>query len=149
MVDRISSDISTSSFSAIFEDNEAVIRMIIKSRGPNLRLVSRTHRVDLDWLIERINLDSSILIRHVRATEQVTLMSTKSASTTSSDTDRPSDLKVDHSQSETSCSVVSQAILLAMSNAYSSQRDFESGLWEEKPEDSSCGVRSAWERTDS
>ena len=32
----------------ILEDNEAVIRMIIKSRNRFLRHVSRTHRVDLD-----------------------------------------------------------------------------------------------------
>ena len=29
----------------IFEDNEAVIKMLIKSRSPTMRLVSRTHRV--------------------------------------------------------------------------------------------------------
>ena len=54
----------------LFEDNEAVIRMIIKGRSPNLSHVSRSHRVDLDWLLERINLDSSISIRFVRTTEQ-------------------------------------------------------------------------------
>ena len=54
----------------LFEDNEAVIRMIIKGRSPSLRHVSRSHRVDLGWLFERINLDSSIPIRYVRTTEQ-------------------------------------------------------------------------------
>ena len=34
----------------IFEDNEAVIKMIIKGRSPTMRHVSRTHRVALDWL---------------------------------------------------------------------------------------------------
>ena len=38
----------------IFEDNEAVIKMIIKGRNPTMRLVSRTHRVALDWLTELI-----------------------------------------------------------------------------------------------
>ena len=33
----------------IFEDNEAVIKMIIKGRSPTMRHVSRTHRVALDW----------------------------------------------------------------------------------------------------
>ena len=33
----------------IFEGNDAIIRMIIKCHSPNLRHVSRTHRVDLDW----------------------------------------------------------------------------------------------------
>ena len=34
----------------IFEDNEAVIKMIIKGWSPTMRHVSRTHRVALDWL---------------------------------------------------------------------------------------------------
>ena len=39
----------------IFEDNEAVIKMIIFGRSPTMRHVSRTHRVALDWLFDRIN----------------------------------------------------------------------------------------------
>ena len=42
----------------VFEDNEAVIKMIIKGRSLTMRHVSRTHRVALDWLFDRINLDS-------------------------------------------------------------------------------------------
>ena len=38
----------------VFEDNEAVIKMIIKGRRPTSRHVSRTHRVALDWLFDRI-----------------------------------------------------------------------------------------------
>ena len=41
----------------MFEDNEAVIKMIIKGRSPTMRHVSRTHRAALDWLFDRINLD--------------------------------------------------------------------------------------------
>ena len=41
----------------VFEDNEAVIQMIIKGRSPTMRHVSRTHRVALDWLFDTINLD--------------------------------------------------------------------------------------------
>ena len=41
----------------VFEDNEAVIKMIMKGRSPTMRHVSRTHRVALDWLSDRINLD--------------------------------------------------------------------------------------------
>ena len=41
----------------VFEDNEAVIKMIIKGRSPTMRHFSRTHRVALDWLFDRINLD--------------------------------------------------------------------------------------------
>ena len=42
----------------VFDDNEAVIKMIITGRSPTMRHVSRTHRVALDWLFDRINLDS-------------------------------------------------------------------------------------------
>ena len=41
----------------VFEDNEAVIKMIFKGRSPTMRHVSRTHRVALDWLFDRMNLD--------------------------------------------------------------------------------------------
>ena len=41
----------------VFEDNEAVIKMIIKGRSPTMRHISRTHGVALDWLFDRINLD--------------------------------------------------------------------------------------------
>ena len=41
----------------VFEDNEAVIKMIMKGRSPPMRHVSRTHRVALDWLFDRISLD--------------------------------------------------------------------------------------------
>ena len=44
----------------IFEDNEAVIKMIIKGRCPTRRQVSRTHSFALDWLFDRINLDPKI-----------------------------------------------------------------------------------------
>ena len=49
----------------VFEDNEAVIKMIIKGRSPTVRHVSRTHRVALDWLFDRINLYSKIQIRYI------------------------------------------------------------------------------------
>ena len=45
-----------------FEDNEAVIKMIIKGRSPTMRHVPRTHRVTLDWLFDRVNLDPKIQI---------------------------------------------------------------------------------------
>ena len=60
-VDFISSNVDSSrqeALSYIFEDNEAVIKMIVKGRSPTMRHVSRTHRVALDWLFDRINLDS-------------------------------------------------------------------------------------------
>ena len=46
-------------------DNEAVIKMIIKGRSPTMRHVSRTHRVALDWLFDRINLDPKIQIKYI------------------------------------------------------------------------------------
>ena len=49
----------------VFEDNEAEIKMIIKGRSPTMRHVSRTHRVALDWLLDRINLDSKIQIKYI------------------------------------------------------------------------------------
>ena len=41
----------------VFEDNEAVIKVITKGRSLTMRHVSRTHRVAVDWLLDRINLD--------------------------------------------------------------------------------------------
>ena len=48
----------------VFEDNEAVIKMIITGRSPTMRHVSRTHGVALDWLFDRINLDQTPTRRH-------------------------------------------------------------------------------------
>ena len=49
----------------VFEDNEAVIKMIMKGRSPTMSHVSRTHRVALDWLFDRINLDPKIQIKYI------------------------------------------------------------------------------------
>ena len=46
----------------ILEDNEAVIKMIRKGRSPMMRHVSRTQRVALDWLFDRVHLDPQIQI---------------------------------------------------------------------------------------
>ena len=62
----------------IFEDNEAVIKMIILGRSPTMRHVSRTHRVALDWLFDRINLNSKIQIKHVDTKNQFADVLTKS-----------------------------------------------------------------------
>ena len=61
----------------IFADNEAPISMIIKGRRPAQRHVSRTHRVALDWLFDRINLDTKIQIEYVDAKNQLSDISTK------------------------------------------------------------------------
>ena len=53
------------------EDNDAIIKMIIKGRSPNLRHVARTHRVDLDWLFERVSEDPGVYIKFVGTKEQL------------------------------------------------------------------------------
>ena len=67
-VDFISSNVDSSRQEAllyVFEDNEAVIKMIIKGRSPTMRHVPRTQRVALDWLFDRINLDPKIQIKYI------------------------------------------------------------------------------------
>ena len=61
----------------VFEDNEAVIKMIIKGRSPTMRHVSRTHRVALDWLFDRINLDLKIQIKYIDTKNQLADILTK------------------------------------------------------------------------
>ena len=79
-VDFIPSNVQSSHREAllyVFEDNEAVIKMIIKGRSPTIRHVSRTHRVALDWLFDRINLDPKIQIKHIDTKNQLADMLTK------------------------------------------------------------------------
>ena len=79
-VDFIHSNVQTShqeALSYVFEDNEAVIKMIIKGRSPTMRHVSRTHRVTLDWLFERINLDPKIQIKYIDTKNQLADLLTK------------------------------------------------------------------------
>ena len=67
-VDFISSNVISSRQEAllyVFEDNEAAIKMIITGRSPPMRHVSRTHRVALDWFLDRINLDPKIQNKHI------------------------------------------------------------------------------------
>ena len=60
-----------------FEDNKAVIKMIKKGRSPTMRHVSRTHRVALDWLFDRINLDPKIHIKNIDTKNQLADILTK------------------------------------------------------------------------
>ena len=67
-IDLVPSNVQSASREAllyVFEDNEAVIKMIMKGRSPTMRHVSRTHRVALDWLFDRINLDPKIQIKYI------------------------------------------------------------------------------------
>ena len=61
----------------VFEDNEAVIKMMIKGRSPTMRQVSRTHRVALDLLLDRIYLDPNIQIRYIDTKHQLADIFTK------------------------------------------------------------------------
>ena len=61
----------------VFEDNEAVIKMIMKGRSPTMRHVSRTHRVALHWLFDRINLDPKIQIKYIDTKNQLADILTK------------------------------------------------------------------------
>ena len=54
-----------------FDDNEAVIKVIHKGRSPTMRHLSRAHRVALDWLFNRVNLDSKIQFRYIDAGHQL------------------------------------------------------------------------------
>ena len=79
-IDSVSSNVQSSRQEAllfVFEDNEAVIKMIIKGRSPTMRHVSRTHRVALDWLFDRINLDSKIQIKYIDTKNQLADILTK------------------------------------------------------------------------
>ena len=79
-VDHVSSNVRSSEFGAmlyVFEDNEVVIEMIIKGRSPTMRHVSRTHRVALDWLFERIHMDPKIQISYIDTKHQLADLLTK------------------------------------------------------------------------
>ena len=79
-IDHIPSSTKNSDSNAmlyVFEDNEAMMKMTIKGRSPTMRHVSRTHRVALDWLFDRINLDSKIQIRYIDTKHQLADMLTK------------------------------------------------------------------------
>ena len=79
-VDFISSNVNSSRKEALlksFEDNEAVIKMITMGRSPTMRHISRTHRVALDWLFDRINLDPKTQIKHIDTKNQLADILTK------------------------------------------------------------------------
>ena len=79
-IDFIPSNVQSSPQEAllyVFEDNEGVIKMIIKGRSPTMRHVSRTHRVALDWLFDRINLDPKIQIKYIDTKNQLADILTK------------------------------------------------------------------------
>ena len=73
-IDSVPSNVQSASREAllfVFEDNEAVIKMIMKGRSPTMRHVSRTHRVALDWLFDQINLEPKIQIKYIDTKNQL------------------------------------------------------------------------------
>ena len=79
-IDAVPSNVQSARQEALlylFEDNEAVIKMIIKGRSPTMRYVSRTHRVALEWLFDRINLDPKIQIKYIDTKNQLADIFTK------------------------------------------------------------------------
>ena len=79
-VDIIPSNVQSSRQEAllyVFEDNETVTKIIIKRRSPTMTHVSRTHRVALDWLFDRINLDTKIQIKYIDTKNQPAYILTK------------------------------------------------------------------------
>ena len=79
-IDLFPSNVQSASREAllyVFEDNEAVIKMIMKGRSPSMRHVSRTHRVAIDWLFDRINLDPKIQIKYIDTKNQLADILTK------------------------------------------------------------------------
>ena len=83
-IDLVPSNVQSAHHEAllyVFEDNEAVIKMIIKGRSPTMRHVSRTHRVALHWLFDRINLDPKIQIKYIDTKNQLADILTKGSFT--------------------------------------------------------------------
>ena len=79
-IDLVPSNVQSANLEAllyVFEDNEAVIKMIMKGRSPTMRHVTRTHRVALDWLFDRISLDSKIEIKYIDTKNQLADILTK------------------------------------------------------------------------
>ena len=79
-IDCVPSNVQSSHQEAlwyVFEDNEVLIKMIMKGRSPTMRHISRTHRVALDWLFDRINLDPKIQIKYIDTKNQLADILTK------------------------------------------------------------------------
>ena len=79
-IDCVPSNVQSSHQEAllyVFEDNEAAIKMIIKGWSPTMRHVSRTHRVALDSLFERVNVGPKIQIKYIDTKNQLADILTK------------------------------------------------------------------------
>ena len=65
----------------LLEDNEAVIKMTIKCRAPQFKHVARVHRVDLDWLFERVQKDPGLGLKYINTKLQLADILTKGSFT--------------------------------------------------------------------
>ena len=63
----------------VLEDNDAVIATVKKGRSTTLRHCSRTQRIALDWLLERLREDNSMTLRYVKTGNQNADFLTKAA----------------------------------------------------------------------
>ena len=83
-VDFVSSNIPISSGRGklvILEDNDACIKMCLKARSISMRHVPRVHRVDVDWLLEKIFTDTGINIKYINTKAQIADIFTKGSFT--------------------------------------------------------------------
>ena len=60
----------------IAEDNEAVIKIMLKGRTNALKHLPRTHKINLDWLVEGIR-SEQVKIRYCKTSAQLADMMTK------------------------------------------------------------------------
>ena len=67
----------------VYEDNDAVIKSVVKGRSPNLRHVARTHRVDLDFVWERLREDPGLSVHYISTKLQIADILTKGSFTSS------------------------------------------------------------------
>ena len=54
-----------------FFHHEAVIKVLKKRNRPSVRHISRTHTVDLDWLLDMSNLHTAMPIKYVSTTNRL------------------------------------------------------------------------------
>ena len=123
--------------------------MIIKGRSPTMRHVSRAHRVALDWLFDRINLDAKIQIKYVESKNQLEDIPTTSSFTRN---ERHNLLHVFNIMNDTifheskakACCLVSRQCVSVGQNSLSNPECPESArysqvwTWEERSKNSRC-----------
>ena len=61
----------------VLEDNDAVIKMLMKGRSDKMRHVPRTHRINLDWLLCQMRVDPGLRTKHISTKNQLADMFTK------------------------------------------------------------------------